>query len=120
MPIKAAYGRLPWEVPVLPFGTRKPLTALAQGNLPKVLKDALADATETRSKARSLDRLLVGVPNILRQFPASADLFPHDGIFDREVLRCRAFALECTRADLTSRPGAERLDVDGRAVQITM
>src|SRR5882724_11406622 len=37
MPIKAAYGRLPWEVPVLPFGTREPLTALAQGNLPKVL-----------------------------------------------------------------------------------
>src|SRR5258707_11712310 len=37
MPIKAAYGRLPWEVPVLSFGTREPLTALAQGNLPKVL-----------------------------------------------------------------------------------
>src|SRR6267378_1913917 len=46
---KAAYGRLPWEVPVLPFGTREPLTALAQGNLPKVLRPQcrLSDARQT-------------------------------------------------------------------------
>jgi len=51
MPIKAAYGRLPWEVPVLPFGTREPLTALAQGNLPKVFIFATKEAGDVRKQA---------------------------------------------------------------------
>jgi len=58
MPIKAAYGRLPWEVPVLPFGTRKP-SALAQGNLPKVFMTArwriVTDSDWSSRPARSGD-----------------------------------------------------------------